>query len=211
MIKCREQHAEMVGWAEFLPDVRPYVPGAPDDLIEHTIRAVSIEFCKRTKVLRRLYYADLYKGVEDYFIEPSDGYIVDVLMHASASGRALPPLQRYPASGRACGVYFDRPSTIYVFPPPARDEPDGLELELALFPSQYSCSIEKSFFEDHAEEIGIGARAQLLMMPNVDWEDQRLGLRYSRWFKDAIIRTKVRLAKGNQAGPLIMRARRAWY
>jgi len=209
---CREQSTEQVGWEEFLPDVQPYVFGAPDELVLNAVRSTAIDFCKTTHTLRRLFYADLYKGVENYIVpDPSDGYRANMLLRVLVSGVQYPALSRYPAKPRRYGAFFDRPSRLYLFPAPCKDEEDGLEIELSVFPSQFSCSIDRSFYEDHAQDIAKGAISQILQIPNTSWTDRALAENFFRQYKDAVAREKVRRAKGDHAGPLIARAGRRWY
>jgi len=66
---CRAADADKVPIEEFFPAVLAALPTAPEELIEPAVRTTIVDFCKTTHTLRRLFYADVYKGVENYWFD----------------------------------------------------------------------------------------------------------------------------------------------
>jgi hypothetical protein len=208
---CTSRREGVVGWDAFLPEVMQFARGVPDEQAANAVRNAAIEFCRATGYLKRVFYGDLYKGVENYAVQDYDGYVVNMLHGVRVCGRAIPVLTDYPRRRGAWGAYFENPHTLYLFPPPHSDERDGLEVELSVFPSRSSCEIEEHFFEQFGDVIAYGALSHLLFMRGTDWYDpQHAGVNHRR-FKDAINRAKVREEKGYQRGPIYMRTARVWY
>lgn len=58
--------------------------------------------------------------------------------------------------------YIEQGGTLILSPPPPVDKNDGIEIEMSVFPSRFSCSVPLKFFNTWKEEIGIGAAVKLL-------------------------------------------------
>lgn len=208
---CTNQKGDMVGWSEFLPDVLPFARGVPNELAAHRVHVGAMEFCRLTGILKRVYYGDVYKTVENYAIADYDGYNFNMLHSVRVCGIVQKVLNRYPSGGYGSGAYFEPPNMLYILPPPDRDEPDGLEVELSVVPSQESCEIERFIYERYGQAIASHALSSLLRMKGTNWYDPSNAAIYYRQFKTAVNREKVRIEKGHQRGPLIMRATKRWY
>ena len=209
-MECREQQLDVVTWDEFLPDIMPYVRSAPAEMVMHMARNAAILFAKQTLALSRLYYADVYKDVEDYRFTPTDGYMPIVVKRVLLSGRRLPVLTEYPEQGSK-GAFYAPPGTIYVAPPPTWDDPDGLEIEVALAPSVDSCSLDRAFFDLFYDGIRAKAIHDLVLMKGTEWYDPAAASRWYGQYLNTMKWGRVRARRGFQSGPVMAKTTARWY
>lgn len=170
----------MTNYEAFFPYVLTEVPGAPEPVVLLAIRNSCIEFCEKSLVLTRDHDPiTLLQGINDYELEPPDGYLVVKVQKAWVENNPIDPIA--PDIVRDAAVYnrlFASYSTgsgstpkgylqkeersISVWPLPDKRYPNGLTLRVALKPTRASSQIDDVIFEDYAEIIASGALHRLM-------------------------------------------------
>lgn len=210
---CTERDSDaMVSWEEFLPEVLPFARNVPDNIAVHEIRTAARDFCRRTGVLRRVLWVDLWRGVEDYPVDPPKDEEFLWLSRAVVLHREYPLISKYPAGGHGCGVHFDNSQNlVYVLPAPASDAKDGMELEFAVMPSLRSEMVDRVLLDRHADAIGQGALSRLLNMRGTPWYEPNLAQMAYREYRTAFGRAKVEVEKRHHGGRMRLTPAYRWY
>ena len=210
---CTERGSDArVPWEEFLPEVLPYARNAPDNIAINEIRTAARDFCRHTGILRRILWIDLWRGVEDYPVDPPKDEEFLWLSRAIVLRHEYPLIPRWPAGGHGCGVHFDLSQRmVYVLPAPATDARDGMELEFVAMPSLGSETVDRMLLDRHADAIGQGALARLLNMKGTPWYDPNLAQMAYREYRTAFGRAKVEMERRHQSGPARLTPAYRWY
>ncbi len=72
------------------------------------------------------------------------------------------------------GLLSDR-RTLFVYPIPAKDLSNGVKLQIYLAPNQDAFEVPDILYDEWAEQIGFGAAAKILVIPNKSWTDLETG------------------------------------
>ena len=79
-------------WSAFYPDCLPELPGAPQPLVDHTLRNVAIDFCTRSKAHRAdLAVIDADASVGTYALTLPAGTDLVEIIAARFDGYSLDP------------------------------------------------------------------------------------------------------------------------
>jgi hypothetical protein len=194
---------------EFLPDVLPFVPNAPEFAAINAIRDASIDFCQKTWYWQvDLPVMDLKAGKAVYDLLPNpDSRIVGIAMvyykdillipkgqdelarlYRDTNWKTLEGEPRY---------YTQRSrNEITLVPTPTMDDPATLYVRVALAPTRSACSIETEIYEIFAEAIAHGARAILYNTPGQPYFDRVSARESDMEFRRGISEAKIAINKG---------------
>lgn len=209
-MKCVEQDVDRVPFDQVLPEIQPYARNAPVEMIMSMVRDTAIVIARETLFIKRLYYADLYPTVEDYIFEPSDEYDPLMLRRVIVEGRPLKVLTDFPVAGDE-GAFYAPPNTVYISPAPAREVPDGMEIEAILAPSPNSCYLDRTFFNAFHDAIAAKVIHDLQLMPKTEWYNPQTAPRWYAQYQQKLSWWRHRGRRGAQSGPLFARSNLRWY
>lgn len=107
-------------------------------------------------------------------------------------------------------AYFvkDVPSKIILVPNPTSDaaNPDGITATVALVPTLAAANMDDEMASLYFDEIGMGAKARLLVMPRKPWTDVARGVAFQEKFEQAAAAAKVKVTKSYSSARLHVRA-----
>lgn len=220
-----------------LPYVLPNCVALPEEMAMDYGRRAYIEFARRSGGIVKNLVCDIQEGVQDYPLEPPDGYIISRINAVAIAkwGRISPTLDwnnsvccgkdigysggsmngsygygpnRWNAS---CGPYrfhMDGYDCLVLHLSPKQDCVNGLLVEVSLQPLQEVCYFDGDFFERWVEGISWGALSKAMLLTNTDWYNPELSARYDKKFSNEIQRARHKFDLNNSRGPMTMRAKR---
>lgn len=201
----------MAALASFLPYVLPYVPGCPAPLAEQHIRDICIAFCATTLIAQQaLDPVSIIAGIADYDLDPPTASRVHLIMRAWFDGdelRSLGPDSAVrpamfnqhaepPPPGRPTGFYRIDPA-IRLNATPEANAPFGLTTLAAIKPTRTAETVPDILFDDYAFEIGQGAAATLMTVPNQPFTDFAAASSRAALYASAIGPARIRAAKAH--------------
>jgi hypothetical protein len=201
----------MANLAEFMPYILPLVPGCPAPLAEMTLRGAAIDFCTYAPVVQQvLDPLDLYAGQAQYDIDVPYGVNVTVILEAYYDGRRMQVLRQDDDVREGGFAPFAlrqaADNTFTVYPTPLIDESAVIILRVATRPTMLASSLDDVLLADYAYEIGAGAAARLMLMPNQLFSNPQLAPTYQTIY--VLSRTNARIRaesgfglSGNRARP----------
>lgn len=172
-----------VAWSTFYPDVLVHVPGCPLPLVDHHLRAATIDLCQRSKRLKFDMPAfDTIADQPTYALDPGTGMETVLILDAAVDGKLIDPATRAELSiGDDWSTETGQP-TKYLMD--GDDEtvrlwkiPDGVysvTLTLAIKPSESATGVEQWFADRYRRTIARGALAELLSLPKRQWTDVQM-------------------------------------
>lgn len=167
----------MAVWADFYPRVMPYVMGCPSPTVDTALIDVSREFCTRAKtwVVERTLTIPAVQNLHDFPILAGEElvkvarYTVNGKDHDKIMDVADLPTDWQINTPTTEALYQKSATEFLIFPAPALT--DVVVLTLYLRPSLDATEIDDVTFNEHAEDIASGARANLQRMPRQPWTD----------------------------------------
>jgi hypothetical protein len=208
---CRCNDVETVPWSFFTDHVVLHAKGVPQDVAEHVVRQAAIEWARVTLSLQRDLYIDMQACVQDYRLEPPDGYTIHAVREVEVCGCCLTARTGPPCGScdlRTNEFYFQKTCNLLVGRTVPCDTPEALLARVVVIPGQQSCEIDKWVYDTWAEDIGNGALSRLLLMKDASWYSTAdAGIMLRRW-KNALNRAKGAQAKSHVSGPTFMGRRR---
>jgi hypothetical protein len=194
---------------EFLPDVLPFVPNAPEFAAINAIRDAAISFCQKTWYWQiDLPAIDLKEGksVYDIGLCPDQRivgivqvYYKDVLLipkgqdelarlYRDSNWKTLKGEPRY---------YTQRSrNEITLVPNPTLDDPASVFIRAAVAPTRDSSGIETEIYEIFLEPIAHGARAILYNTPGQPYFDRVSAREADAEFRRGVSEAKIAINKG---------------
>lgn len=211
-MSCCKALQDAVPLEDFLPYILPQAPNAPPEMAAHYVRMAAIEFSRHTEAVTDEHCIDVQEGVADYCIDWPHCDLVPFAVKKVCYKRELKALRDRPCAGQCLPSYtyfFDAPNDLLISPVPSCDEEKALCVELALHPSQDTCSLPRALYDQYAETLGDGAASKLLLVKGADWYDPQSAGIYLRRFKNAVSSARTLITRRGALGPVKMRAR-AW-
>jgi len=203
---------------DFLAEVIPDVHGCPDIVAINAVRNAAIELCKRTnywKVDLDAFSTEVNTLVYD-LDSPENGAAVSMILSLFRDGVEIEPrteewLNENVATWRtSTGVpaYYFRPSSNTVMLARLPGAAYSITGSVSLVPKRTATGINSVVYEAHLETIAAGAKARLMVMPNVPWSNPPLAQFHGAKFNDGITNANVDAAKGLSRAPL--RTKSCW-
>lgn len=194
--------------SEFEPLVSPYVPGAPRHLVRRHAVIAAREFFSRTHAWEEDLPTIETDGLDGTMVLVLDDEIdLCKLVRVYVNGAAAPHEIVSPRrgrdlirekSGRQIAFTTDLRS-VEMWPRPVANS--QVEVRAAIQPSRTALEIDDSMFFQYGNDIANGAIASLLLLPNVEWSNQRESVAFSAKFIDRIHSIAAATSFGNGAGP----------
>jgi hypothetical protein len=194
---------------EFLPDVLPFVPNAPEFAAINAIRDAAIDFCQKTWYWQlELPVIGLKAGTSVYdlglcpdqrIVGIAQVYYKDILLipkgqdelarlYRDTNWKTLEGEPRY---------YTQRSrNEITLVPKPTKDDPASLYVRAAVAPTRDSDGIDAEVFEIFLEPIAHGARAILYNTPGQPYFDRVSARESDMEFRRGISEAKIAINKG---------------
>ena len=166
----------MKAWAEFYPEVLPFVIGCPNPTVNAALRKAAREFCLSSKAWQESEEFEADGLTNRYYFDVTGQTELVQLMSASVGGYDLdvygahelpsdwetrPPTKRE--------LYHLNGEEYLVFPMPTAGQ--VVRVTQALRPSAVGNGVGDEVFKLHGNAIASGAAAILLRMPRQAWTD----------------------------------------
>lgn len=211
-----------VDYSVFFPYLIPLVPHVAEPVAQQAIRDTCIEFCKESLVWQApidpimvlvneaAYELDVPTGanlanvVELYFDSRRLGK-KSVSEISARYGRDW-----MQSSGTPAVFTMLNPNEVTLVPTPDKTVIEGLTGILAFTPLRSSTSIIDYIYEQYAEEIARGAAARLMMIPNQQWTEPKMGLGYRKQFTSDCANARSHVNAGQVRAPISVHLRKFW-
>lgn len=186
-------------WSDFYNDLMPSLPGCGKELLEHELRRAAQDFFNQSRSWRMtLDPITLEAGVADYDLIADDKGLA--VVRIEAAGYLVDPLDvltlpemitRYGAdwwkvSGSPEAITQLRPGVATLYRKPEAEVVDGLVLTVAVKPSDSSSGLDEDIATRFREEMILGAKGRLMLMPKKPWTDINMGSLAAAQFGDRI-------------------------
>lgn len=212
----------IVAYSTFFPYLIPLVPHVADPVAEQAVRDACIEFCKGSMIWREpIDPISSVKGEAVYeFDMPSTislAHIVDLYY----DGRRLwkQSVSEIASNFSRDWMLMEGTPTVYTMlnsdeitlvMKPDKSIPKAITGILALAPSRKSTGVNDYVYEDYVEEIVRGAASKLLVIPNQQWTDLKMGVGYRKQFVADIANARSHVNQGHMQAPISVHLRRYW-
>lgn len=200
-----------VAWSTFYPDVVIHVPGCPLPLVDHHLRAATIDLCHRSKRFKFSMPAfDTEADVPTYALSPGTGMETVRILDAAIDGKLIDPATRAELVAGDDWSTETGPPTKYLMD--GDDEtvrlwkvPDGVysvTLTLAIKPSEAATGVEQWFADRYRRTIARGALAELLAIPNQSWTNLPMAAIRLEQFEAGVRSAEAQGLKDGTSAPL---------
>lgn len=186
---------------DWLPLVRPQLPGLPDFLGTEAAREAAIEFCRRTKLLRGAFDVTTAAGQAAYLLGTEQGMVADMIDEVLRDDATLEPASREVfqdnrwdrTDGSPSAYYLDGNRSLVLGPIP--DAIETLSVRAVMRPASDADSLDDALWEDWRWAIAAGARAHIRRNFSA-WIDPGLYAQDDMIFQDGIGHATYRRARG---------------
>lgn len=187
-------------WADFLPLVKPHIPGCPDITLKTYLAIVSSDFFAQTHIWRDdISPIITASGIVEYdldaevLVEAVTSVIVDKTALQQTDMRLIPDDRRYD-TGRPTHYWIQSDTAIRLFPIP--DDRITLRLTGVLKPSRDATGVEDWIYETWADAIVCGTIARLAAIPGKEWTDINLAEYNKKQYQQALANARIRDTRG---------------
>lgn len=198
-------------WSTFYPDVLIHVPGCPLPLVDHHLRAATIDLCQRSKRLKFDMPAfDTVAGQPTYPLSPGTNMETVSILSAAVSGRLIDPATRAELSigddwstetGEPTKYLMDGDDeTVRLWK--IADAVYPVTLTLAIKPSESATGVEQWFADRYRRTIARGALAELLALPKQAWTDLPMAAIRFEQFEAGVRSAEAQGIKDGTSAPL---------
>lgn len=191
----------MAHLADFMPYILPYVPGCPAPLAELTLRGTAIDFCTYVPVVQQvLDPVDVYAGQAQYDIDVPYGVNVTVILEAYYRNQRMQVLRQDDDAREGNHAPFAlrqaADNTFTLYPTPGADESEAIVMRVATRPTMLATTLDDVLLADYAYEIGAGAVARLMLMPNQLFSNPQLAPTYQTIYIAGRTNARIRAEGG---------------
>jgi len=200
---------------DFAQLVRPEAPGAPDFLIERSVRDTAIDFCRRTGVyIPEPESVTVIKGINEYEVSMPTGtelnYITDIFadqvkLQPVSFNLLLEKLGDEDDQGTP-RFYAQRDNTSF-FVAPIPNAADSFRVLYSVKPTSTSSSLPDGIAKEHQETIVQGTLYRLQMMPNQPFTNPGSASNNKVLYEREVGRTVRQVKYGFSGGSLKVRYR----
>lgn len=187
-------------WDDFLPLVKPHIPGCPDITIKTYLAIVASEFFSQTHIWRdNISPIITSPGIVEYdldadvLVEAVSSVIVDNTALQQTDMRMIPDDRRYD-TGKPTHYWIQSDNAIRLFPIP--DSRITLRLTGVLKTSRDATGVEDWIYETWSDAIVCGTIARLAVIPGKEWTDATLAEYNKKQYQQAITNARIRDARG---------------
>ena len=195
--------------------IRSEVQGAPDFLIERSVREASIEFCVKTDVYR-LEPEDLQiiAKIDEYDVTIPTSTELNHIIDIYRAGRPLQPIsytRLLEISGdgtqRSKPQYYSQRDNTVLYVAPIPDEKETLKALYSVKPSPTSTSIPNTIGREYREALVHGAIYRLQMMSGQSWSNPGSASNNKGLFDQRVGQVTREVKYGYSGGSLSVRYR----
>jgi hypothetical protein len=191
----------MAHLADFMPYILPLVPGCPAPLAEMTLRGVAIDFCTYAPVAQQvLDPVDVYAGQAQYDIDVPYGANVTLILEAYYDGQRMQVIRQDDDVREGGTAPFAlrqaADNTFTLYPTPTVDQDGVIVLRVATRPTMLAATLDDVLLADYAYEIGSGAVARLMLMPNQLFSNPQLAPTYQTIYVVGRTNARIRAEAG---------------
>ena len=193
----------MVTVDEFEPFVSLYAPNIPSEYVQHAIRETINDFMRATKVAVDTVRFEKQKFVDDYVLDLPEGRnlvsVIDVKHRKEKNCKAGSFIEVVNQPGmRGYEVFddYDGFPAIEFF----QDIPAGntVEVKYSWVIGRNDCEIPSFIYEKYMDIIVAGSLARLYRIPNVEWFNMQVALKYDEEFKSGLLGVKIKKTGGRK-------------
>jgi hypothetical protein len=193
-----------MAWSEITPRVQLEVPRCSIPLIEQAIRDAAIDLCSCAHIHTHILPAiNVVAGTATYALTSN---VTDTEVYAVRAAwfddmpLAFAPLDslasanpdwRSSESTHPTAFTHYKPDELVLWPAPSQSFTGGLEVEVALRPTLASAGVTDWIGNRFIEDLATGAKARLLMMPEVAWSNPERAFYFGQMFKAAKSRATI--------------------
>lgn len=194
-------------WSTLFDEVLPEVSGCPQPVAVSAIRRAVIDFCQESFIYSQILDpVDIVADQRRYaFSAPADTDICAVL-NLSINGVPYDPIPPDTAAatipawmqsdGSVRGYMEVEPGAVDLFPAPADDLAQGLQVRVALKPTYTADGVEAWLLNKYRYELAEGAKHFLMMMPGRPYSNPTMADFYGRRFFNAKTDAKAAANRG---------------
>lgn len=206
----------MATFNDFIPFVLNDLPGVPDPVLEDAARQASRKFFQMTNAYRaRLDPITLLPNINEYDLDVPDDTVLQQVLEVRLQGRplrlttdedlAVADRDWLNVPGHPTQAIVTPQKTLMVGPIPTMKIVNGLTVSVSLRPSINATTLDDQLFEDYAELIIYGVKAELQLSKAGQFVDPQQGMVNQQLFEKAIRDTKLRIRMGNASSSLTVR------
>ena len=170
-------------WEEFYDYVRPFIPGAPTELVDLYLRSAAITFFKETEVMTADETLPLIANQAIYQTDnPPLTETTRVLEFRLSDGTPLHPIARLELQEKNQNWALQKgppthylqisPRQIRVFPIPEQNY--SSTISMVLQPTRDSVGLEDEWYDEYVEYIANGAINRIARIPQKPWTNMEL-------------------------------------
>lgn len=164
----------MAGVEALYPYIKPYAQGIPDVAVRVEVLLALKELAKTTLAVRDDLYIDAQAGWGMYELDIPEHHHLESVTRVCVNGAEVKALAAKPCDTCAAdGYWIDRNKTLQIYPPPWRDETDGIEVEYAYSPALNATVIDEEVIERYASSVASAVLSRVLSMKDQKWYDPR--------------------------------------
>lgn len=212
----------MVSLEDFTKDIRPHVPGCPEDVILNAIRKSCIRFCTDTWVIRETLQTFNADSDEDtYALTTISGdavvgvisFLYDDLELAKKTEEEL-DIEDYGWRTADAGTPTmvtspDNASSVRLNRRSEVGTTSEMKVRVATKPQPNAEEVQDALLNDWSVAIKYGALEQLYEIPEKGWSDMKQSVWYGKRFNFEVQRGKARAKMGHMNKSTTVKAR-AW-
>jgi hypothetical protein len=184
----------MAAFAELSTEIRMYLPGCPDFLLNKEIRNAAIKFCEESHVWAQTSTLITESGISSYSIPTGEAAVLVTLKNAFLNDKPLTPVanDQLPTDGKTGQPtqYTERGKEIVLYPTPVSAE--SIVFNLVIKPSRGSTEIADHIAEDYYGPITSYALYRLAMMPERTWSSPNLAAEHFAVYRAGVIVAKAK-------------------
>lgn len=203
------------------PEINPDIPGVPVPALREAVRAAAITFCEKTQLWRfDLDDIDVVADTNDYTLTIDASLEAEIVVIDAVKYRedgededkfqSLDPVSEVQEDKNRSGgwralntdaslEYYVSPvdkTTLTLVGTVNNSSTDGLRVTVVAKPLRTATALPDFLYDDHREDIGYGAKANLFMRRGMPWYEPQLAMSYETRFRAACGNGKFRRVRG---------------
>lgn len=198
----------MSTYAEFLPEVLPFVPDVPEVVAENAVRNACIEFCERTNYLQATLapFTTVADQAEYTVPVPANTKLVQIMTAYWGERLLIAKTQEELAhvfrrvnwmtmTGAPFYITKIEQTKVRLVPLPDAAGIDDVTLRVSLAPSRTSTTVDDQIYNEWLETIANGARYRLYSIPKQPFTDQLAANQALKLFRMGVTRARMMVNK----------------